>query len=502
MSLMGIDIGSSRCKVAIYTENGELITSTESPYEVVRSDFGRFELDCFAVERALYSAIREAADMTQWESRYKRDPVHAISVGSFGEAVVPLDKDGNILGPSIFSHDQRRKEVVSRFEDMGKEAFYRVNANILGYSYTYPKLVWYQEDAPELYAKIWKVLSWADFLVYRLSGNAATNYCHANRTLLFDLWKEDWSQELLDIGGINKRILTDVIPPTTVMGTILPEMAKKLGLGNDVKIIVGGHDQCINALGAGAVQGGDSVTGIGTVECTTVIFDSIPDPQTMLSLNLGIEHHVVAGKYVAFIHNQAGALQTWFIKAFAQELQAQGLSEKEILDYLTDEAPLSPTNLLFLPFIEPSGAPLFLPAGNGMYMGIEATTGRGELYRALLEGESMFFLEAFEKLEKQGLRINDILATGGGSRSDFWLQIKADMLQRPVKRARYRESGTAGAAIAAGLATNLYHSVAEAVEAFAGTEGNFIPNPAHAPLYKELQQRYRFLLESVFFPKL
>ncbi len=501
MSLMGVDIGSSGCKVAVYAENGVLITVAESSYEVKRSDSGRFELDCFAVERSLYSAIKKAADTAGWESKYRRDPVQAVSVGSFGEAVVPLDKEGNILGPSIFSHDQRRKEVISRFEDMGEEAFYKINANILGYSYTYPKLVWYQEDAPELHAKIWKVLSWADFLVYRLSGNAATNYCHANRTLLFDLWKEDWSQELLDIGGIDKRILTDVVPPATVMGTILPDMARKLGLQKDVKIIVGGHDQCINALGAGAVTGGDSVTGIGTVECTTVIFDSIPDPQTMLALNLGTEHHVVPGKYVAFIHNQAGALQTWFLKAFAQELQAQGLTEKQMLDYLTDEAPPSPTNVLFLPFVEPSGAPLFLPSGNGMYMGIDATTGRGEMYRALLEGESMFFLEAFEKLEKHGIHINDILATGGGSRSDLWLQIKADMLRRPVKRARYRESGTAGAAIVAGLATGLYHSVDEAVKVFAGTEDDFVPNPEHTAMYAEMQKRYRFLVESVLLAK-
>lgn len=497
MSLMGIDIGSSRCKAAVYTTDGQLVSATESPYEVKRDEDGRFELDCFAVEHALYTAISEAADRSRWEQRFVGDTIQAISVGSFGEAMVPLDRDGNILGPSIFSHDQRRKETVSRLEDFGVDNFYRINGNILGYSYTFPKLVWYQEDAPELHEKIWKVLSWADFLVYRLSGNAATNYCHANRTLLFDLWKERWSPELLEAGGIDGRILAEVVPPSTDMGTILPDMATKLGLSKDVRIIVGGHDQCINAVGAGAVHGGDSVTGIGTVECTTVIFDGIPDPQMMLSLNLGIEHHVVEGKYVAFIHNQAGALQTWFLKAFTTELMAKGLSEKQILDILTNEAPNEPTNAIFLPFVEPSGAPLFLPSGNGVYSGIGATTGRGELYRALLEGETMFFLDAFEKLHKHGIVIHDILATGGGSRSDLWLQIKADMLQRPVRRARYRESGTAGAAITAGIASGIYSSVDEAVQAFKGTDRDFSPNPQFAARYNSLFTRYRKLVERV-----
>ncbi|HCG63525.1 MAG TPA: hypothetical protein DEZ27_06955 [Sphaerochaeta sp.] len=497
MSLMGIDIGSSRCKAAVYTVQGHLVVSTESAYEVTRAENGRFELDCHAVERALYTAIREAADRSRWDSKYANDPIQAISVGSFGEAMVPLDQHGAILGPSIFSHDQRRKDAISRLEALGTEAFYTINANILGYSYTYPKLVWYQEDAPQVHERIWKVLSWADFLVYRLSGNAATNYCHANRTLLFEMWKEQWSEQLLEAGGIDGRILADVVPPATDMGPILPEMARKLGLPTDVRVIVGGHDQCLNALGAGAVKGGDSVTGIGTVECTTIIFDGIPDPGTMLSLNLGIEHHVVPGKYVAFIHNQAGALQTWFLKAFATELFARGLDEKQILDLLTLEAPASPTDTIFLPFVEPSGAPLFLPAGNGLFSGIGATTGRGELYRALLEGETMFFLQAFEKLQEHGMRIHDILATGGGSRSDLWLQIKADMLQRPVRRARYRESGTAGAAIAAGIASGAYASVDEAVAAFAGTDRNFVPNPAHTSHYEMLQKRYGELVETV-----
>ncbi len=497
MSLMGLDIGSSGCKVSVYTADGALITSAEASYEVLRGEAGVFELDCFEVERALYKTIKEAADTSLWEGKYRNDPVEAISVGSFGEAMVPLDKGGNILGPSIFSHDERRKDSISRFEAMGHEAFYRINGNILGYSYTYPKLVWYQENQPELHAKIWKVLSWADFLVYRLSGVAATNYCHANRTLLFDLWNEKWSEELFSIGGLDGRILADTIPPGTLTGTVLPEMATKLGLNRDVKIIVGGHDQCINALGAGAVKGGDSVTGIGTVECTTVIFDSIPDPKMMLNLNLGVEHHVVPGKYVAFIHNQAGALQTWFMKAFASDLQKQGLSEGEILALLTAEAPSAPTNLLFFPFVEPSGAPLFLPAGNGLFLGMDATTGRGELYRALLEGETMFFLEAFEKLEEHGIVINDILATGGGSRSDLWLQIKADMLGRPVRRARYRESGTAGAAIAAGLAIGIYETVEQGVEAFKGAEKDFVSNNAHAELYKRLQKRYQEVVEKI-----
>ncbi|NLO59997.1 MAG: hypothetical protein GX104_02815, partial [Spirochaetales bacterium] len=494
MSLMGIDIGSSTCKAAVYAEHGVQLASGAASYKVMKPEPGRFELDCVEVEQAVFSAIRQAADVVRTSCN---DPITAISIGSFGEAVVPIDRNGTIIGNSIFSHDDRSKDAIARLEQKGRDYFYRINANVLGYSYTYPKLVWYKEQVPELHARIWKVLTWSDFIVYRLTGNAGTNFSLASRTLLFDVRKEQWSDELIEMGRVDKRILADVVPPGTVMGNIRRDMASMLHLDKDVTIVVGGHDQCINALGAGAVDAGDSVTGIGTVECTTVVFDPLPDLDMLHSLNLGVEHHVVPGKYVAFIHNQAGALQTWFMHAFCTELQKEQPDERAILDLLTNEAPSSPTDLLFLPFVEPAGAPMFLPANLGTYIGMGATTGRGELYRALLEGETFFFVQAFEKLQQHGIKVKDIIATGGGSRSDVWLQIKADMFNRAVRRARYRESGTAGAAIAAGLSTGVYDSVLQAVQAFKGSEQAFTPDHGHVQHYERLYKKYQRALEWI-----
>jgi xylulokinase len=164
---------------------------------------------------------------------------------------------------------------------------------------------------------------------------------------------------------------------------------------------------------------------------------------------------------------------------------------------LAVEAPKKPGSEVFLPFIEPSGAPVFLPESRGSFLGIGATSSRGSLYRALLEGESMFFREAFSQLLSHGLPINEVLATGGGSRSDLWLQIKADILQCPVKRARHLESGTAGAAIAAGVACGVYSSYKEAVVAFRGFQKEFFPHKEYADLYGNLYGIFQAGLQLV-----
>ena len=497
MSLMGIDIGSSRCKVAIYSVDGTLISRASTTYQLNMPGPGLFELDSEQVLEAIYQTIRKAMQKAISHDGYQHDTLQAVSCGSFSEAMIPVSSQGEILGPSIFSHDQREKDVIERFHKLGQKVFYKINPNILGYSYSFPKLVWYREKMPELNAKVWKFLNWSDFLIFKLTGEAATAYGHANRTLLFDLWKEKWSDDLLAAGGVERRVLADPVPSGIVLGSVKKEIAALLGFPENVKVVSGGHDQCLNALGAGVITGGSSVTGIGTFECTTLVFDGVPDADLMLDLKLGIEHHTLPGKYVTFIYNQGGSVQTWFLQVFALELIKAGLSEREILNRLTEEAPDQPGEAIFLPFLEPSGAPAFLPEGRGCFIGMSMRTGRGALYRALLEGESMFFREAFEKLSRNGLPIKSVRATGGGSLSDLWLQIKADVLQRPVYRASYQESGTVGAAILAGIATSVYKSPQEAIGIFSGTDASYLPRKELSDTYAKLYQKYQKGLELI-----
>ncbi|HAK46134.1 MAG TPA: hypothetical protein DCO79_09500 [Spirochaeta sp.] len=490
MSLIGVDIGSSGCKVSVYSADGELISTVSNSYSVIRQNTGCVELNCNAVEQSVYKSIREAADQSKWPENCIGDAVQGIAIASFGEAVIPIDKHGEIVGPSIFALDSRRKDSLERLKALGDERFYRINANILDFTFTYPKLVWYQENAPTLYGSIWKVLLWADFMVYRLTGKAVTNYGLASRTLLFDLWKEEWSEELLDAGKIDKRVLTELVPSGIPVGQVTPSASELLGIPETAIVASGMHDQSANALGVGAITEGSSVTGIGTVECTTFIFDGIPEPEYLFDLNVGVEHHVVPGRYVSFVYNQAGSLLTWFIRTFCKDLLENGMNEHAIFNRLLKELPAEPGEIAFLPFIEPGGAPSFIGGNRGCFLGMGATSGRGELYKAVLEGETMYFLKEFSSLQEKGLGIHELFATGGGSQNDRWLQIKADILGIPVIRPRFIESGTAGSAMAAGVACGVFESFEQAVETFRGREKKIMPRREFSVEYSRLFELY------------
>lgn len=490
MSLMGIDIGTSGCKTAIYSEDGRTLASSYRAYRPIMAEPGRIEFDSRLVLDFILTTIREAVSIAA------ADPVRALSVGSFSEAVVPLSEKGEILGNSIAGSDNRNADSIGVFESMKNMDFYKINPNILSFTYTYPKLAWYRDYAPELYRSTHMFLNWSDYLVYYLTGIAKSTNSHANRTLLYDIDKENWSEELLEIGGINPRVLPDIVHGGLVLGTVKRNIAENLGLSKSVYVVSGGHDQCLNALGSGAIKGGQSATGIGTFECTTLVFDSIHDKTFMFKNNLNIEHHVVPGKYVSLIYNQAGSLLQWFLKVFAKELILNSDEESEVLSILTKEAPKVPTDLLFLPLLEPTGAPYFLKSSGGSFHGIKADSSRGDLYRALLEGETMYFGETIGKLADQGLPLKVLTASGGGSLSDLWLQIKADILGKEIRRSSHPDSGTLGAAILAGYSTGVYAHLDQALEIFEQDQISFSPNKEHYRFYSNQIRKFQDLFHQ------
>ena len=194
----------------------------------------------------------------------------------------------------------------------------------------------------------------------------------------------------------SKRAGSQTLPSGHIAGTIPAAKAAAFGLDRDVVCVVGAHDQCCNALGAGICSAGKAVDGIGTVECITPVYAGIPDTNLMLRAKLNIEHHVVPGLYVSFIYNQAGSLVKWFRNTFAGNEQAA--AGQDLYDRLTAEMPAMPSRLLVLPHFEPTGAPSFIEESSGVILGLRTSTERGEILKAIMECETFYFLECFENL--------------------------------------------------------------------------------------------------------
>ncbi|MHC4885569.1 MAG: FGGY-family carbohydrate kinase [Planctomycetota bacterium] len=489
MSLLGIDVGTTGCKAAAFCEKGICLHTAYREYPTHHDGPGRAELDSREIWTKVKEVIAEVARET-WS-----DPVTALCVSTMGEAVTPVNADGEILDNCILSTDLRGEEYLEPLKTgYSPEALYRINPNILAVSYTMPKIRWIQDHQPEIYEKTKRFLYWGGLVEHLLGCDPFTSHSHANRSLLFDIEKEDWSDELLDRCGVDREKLPPCLPGGAVAGTVSEAMADELGLSHGVKVVVGAHDQCLNALGAGAIHPGSAVDGIGTFECITPVYEGIPQAaDRMLAQGLNIEHHVLPGLYVSFLYNQAGSLVRWFRDTFAQEAR----NEDDIYDRLTSELPTDPTKLMVLPYFEMTGSPAFVGNASGVIAGLKIDTKRGDILKAIMENVTYYFRQSLLASGEVGIHVDEFVATGGGAKSDAWLQIKADIMGAPYVRLRNTECGLAGAAMRAGLSTGVYASPEEAVKVFVHRGRTFEPDAGRHAQYRE-----RFDLYKQLFPHL
>ncbi len=495
MSILGIDIGTTNCKGTVFTVGGRaagggVLARAEREYPLIHLRPDWAELDSREVIAAARDVIREVAAKTS------ADPIRAISVCSMGEAMTPVSLDRRILGNAIIHLDSRGREQIDAFYSrIGREELFGINPNIPGTNYSLPKLLWRKDRDPEVFASAWKFLLFDELLFFMLGLEPLTSYSLANRTLLFDIRTERWSERLLSLAGMDPELLGRPVASGTIAGELGAGMASELGLGRGVTCVVGAHDQCCNALGAGVISAGKAVCGIGTVECITPVYDHIPDGNFMLANGLNVEHHALPGLYVSFIYNQAGSLVRWYRDTFAKGVIAP--TGIDIYDVLTAEMPSEPSSLLVLPHFDPVGTPSFIDNSSGLILGLKTSTTRGEILKAIMECETLYFFESLRAISSLGIDTSRFVATGGGARSSAWLQIKADVIGVPFERSPIGESGTLGAAMIAAVAVGELASYEEAVSRFVRPGELFEPDAARHAIYLEKYEAYAQL-----FPRL
>ncbi|MBN1248969.1 MAG: hypothetical protein JXC32_15020 [Anaerolineae bacterium] len=493
MSLLGIDVGTTGCKVACFADDGRMLASAYREHRIAHPQPGWAELDATAVWAETQDAIREVA--TQVAEQAGADPIQAVAVSSLGEAVVPVSRDRRILAPSMLNFDVRGGAYLERLEAaLSAEALYAINGNTWGNHYGLTKVLWIKEHQPVLYERTDAFLLWSSFVATMLGAEPVVDTTLANRTLLFDLEAEDWSESLLAISGIDRKKLPATAPSGTVIGTVAPNLARDLGLPAGVAIVTGAHDQCANAVGCGVIEPGRAVYGMGTYICITPVFRRRPDSRVMLDRGLNTEHHAVPGAYVSFLYNQGGSLVKWYRDTFAaaEHRAAQAVGE-DVYDQLFAELSEGPSGVMAIPHFTTTGPPDFIADAAGVIAGLRLETPRGAVLKGLVEGATFYLKDCVDKLPATGIRIDDFRAVGGGSKSDAWVQLSADILGRPLTRPRVTEAGALGAAIIAGVGSGVFADYPSAVGAMVVPERTFEPDMTLHHRYSAWFERYQEL---------
>jgi xylulokinase len=490
VSLLGIDVGTTGCKAAAFSEEGRPLAAAYAEYDVQRPAPGWAELDGLDVWTRVKRTVGEVA------SQCGADPIEALAVSSLGEAMVPVTEDRQVLGPSIVANfDMRGEEYLESLErELGNERVYRINGNTIGNNYGLTKLKWIQEHRPRLYEQADKFLLWGSFVSFMLGAEPVVDYSLANRTLLFDVDQESWSEEILGLVELERSKLPELASAGTVIGEVAKGVAEELGLPSNVAIVAGAHDQCANAVGCGVIEAGRAVYGMGTFVCITPVFSRRREPVVMMERGLNTEHHAVPDRYVSFIYNQGGSLVKWFRDTFAAaEYEQARETDGDIYGALMAEMPEEPSRVMVLPHFARTGPPAFIGDSSGVMVGLRLETSRGEILKGILEGMTFYLKECVESLPATGIEIADFRAVGGGSKSDAWVQMCADIMGRPFVRPRITEAGALGAAIIAGVGKGVFPTYEAGVAAMVQLERTFEPDRRKEALYQGRFEKYRRL---------
>jgi len=490
MSLLGIDVGTTGCKVVAFSTDGEVQAQASAEYPLNFPRPGWIELDPRIVWRKLTGCIQQVAGKT------KRDPITALAISAQGEAFMPVDGDGRPLRNSIITFDSRAEDLASKMgRKIGREEIYRLTGIPLSGMSTLPKIEWIRKYEPEVHAQAKRYLCFQDFVVQKLGLAPSIDYSLAARTMAFDVNINAWSEKMLHLVGLDAEMLAEPVPSGTALGAVNRKAAQKLGLPDNVLVVSGGHDQPCGALGAGVIKRGDAAYAIGTVECITPVFSDRKQDSILLENNLCQYPHVVPGRFLSLLFNfTGGSLLRWYRDTFG------GKYEKIVRSALG-----KPSSLMVLPHFTMTGTPHFDTRSGGVIAGLSLSTRREEITRALLEGVTYEMRLNVEILDSAGIRINKYRAVGGGSQSDIWMKIKASILNKPIETMAVQEAACLGAALLAGMGTGIYRSSSEAVRATVRGLQTYDPDgreariyDAYFELYKEVYPTLRKTLHELY----
>jgi len=485
--LMGLDVGSTGVKAVVFDEEGKVRGSTYQEYGELYPQPSWIELRPDEVWAATQRVIREAAAEAG-------GGVRSLSISALGETFTPISRDGQFLHNSIVSPDNRAvKQAESWRESLGAQRVFEITGMPLHPSFTLNKIMWLRDEMPQVHADTWKYLLWPDVILFKLGFEPRIDWSLAGRTMAFDVVNKRWSQEMLEAAGIEVELFADPIQPGEVVGELSARAAESVGLEAGCLMVAGGHDQPMNALGAGVVGQDMAVDGMGTVECITVAFDAPVLTPAMLEHNYCCYPHVVGGLYATIAFNYAsGSVLRWFRDNFGQAELAQAKREgRDVYEVILADLPEGPTGLLWIPYFAGSGTPYLDPHAKGAIVGLTLACDRKSFIKALIEGTCYELNLNITALAQAGVAIERLRVTGGGSRSDTWLQIKADITGKEVVTLNVSEAGCLAGAMLGGVALGVWHSVAEAVGALVHEGKSFEPRSGEHQKYQPLYEAYQ-----------
>ena len=474
---IGVDLGTSAVKLLLMDEQGQIknVVSKEYPLEFPQPGWSQQNPEDW--RKAIMEGIPELL------TGFRGTDVAGIGCGGQMHGLVILDENDHVIRPAILWNDGRTaKQVDYLNNEIGKERLSELTANIAFAGFTAPKILWVKENEPENFNKIAKIMLPKDYINYVLTGVHSCDYSDASGMLLLDVQHKRWSREMLDICGISENQMPKLFESYECIGTVKPEIATLLGLGENVKVAAGAGDNAAAAVGTGVVGEGGCNISLGT---SGTVFIS--------SRNFGVDQnnalhafaHADGGYHLMGCMLSAASCNKWLMDEIYQTS-----------DYAAEQAPITQDKLgenhvYFLPYLMGERSPINDTNARGTFIGMTMDTTRADLTQAVLEGVAFAIRDSVEVARSLGITISSSKICGGGAKSPLWKKMIANILNAELECLESEQGPGMGGAMLAMVACGEYASVQEVCDKFVHVASTVKPEPELVEKYEKRYQQFK-----------
>lgn len=473
--VLGIDLGTSSLKGVLMDDSGKLIVTKSAEYKIDTPKQGYSEQHpeywVVALETVLTNLSIEVSDFGK--------ELVGISFSGQMHSLVVLDSNNKPVYPAILWNDVRTTKQCQTINQKLGDQLFKITKNIALEGFTLPKILWLQENEPNVWGQVSKIMLPKDYLSLWLTGNVYTEYSDAAGTLLLDIEKRKWSEKIANTFNIDMNILPDLLESTDQTGVVKSDIAEKFGLKQEVKVFAGGADNAVAALGVGLINENVGLVSIGTSGVVSAYESQIADYEGRLHF---FNHTVPNAFYSMGVTLAAGNSLNSYKETFGK-----GQNFNELLSEIYTVEPGS-EGLLFTPYIVGERTPHFDSQIRGSFLGISVRHERKHFSRAVLEGIIFSLRDSKDIMEStKRKKFKQLLSIGGGAQNPDILQMQADIFDAEMVCLTIEQGPGLGACMLAAYGCQLFDTLEEVTEAFVHyKEATFVPKPENVKKYNKI----------------
>lgn len=478
--VLGIDLGTSAVKTCLMNAQGSLIDESSFEYKLYHEKPGYSEQNPADWTWGVEHTIKEIV------GRFTGDVSQIVGISYSGQmhGLVMVDDKGDVLRPAILWNDTRTTDQCREIVELvGQEKLVSITKNPALEGFTLPKLLWVKTHEPEIYNQLKHFLLPKDYVRYVMTGALHLERSDAAGTLLLDVEKGVWSEEVATAVGIDLAICPPLIDATTEVGTISQAFAARSGLSAQTKVYGGGADNACGAVGSGIVTEGKSMVSIGT---SGVLLAYEGDANKNFEGKVHYFNHAVSNAYYTMgVTLSAGHSLSWFKKTFAPDE-----SFNEMVDRTIAIKPGS-NGLLYTPYLVGERTPYADSHIRASFIGMDASHTKAHFTKAVMEGITFSLRDTLEIFRASGKQIDEMISIGGGAKNPLWLQMQADIFNTKIYKLVSEQGPSIGACMIALVGAGLVESFDEAITKCVHVAQCYTPNPENVAKYNEVYKIYQ-----------